>query len=43
MELCELLHSLEIPNLSEVARKAIRKAVSARVKKLGTKSDNEVS
>ena len=43
MELCELLHSLEAPNLPEVVKKAVRKAVRARVKKLGMKSDNEVS
>ena len=43
MELCELLHSLDAPNLPEVVKKAVRKAVRARVKKLGMKSDNEVS
>ena len=43
MELCELLHSLEAPNLPEVVKKAVRKAVRTRVKKLGMKSDNEVS
>ena len=43
MELCELLHSLDGPNLPEVVKKAVRKAVRARVKKLGMKSDNEVS
>ena len=43
MELCELLHSLEAPGLPEVVKKAVRKAVRARVKKLGMKSDNEVS
>ena len=42
MELCELLHSLDGPSLSEVVKKAVRKAVRARVKKLGMKSDNEV-
>jgi hypothetical protein len=42
MELCELLHSLEAKNLPEIAKKAVRKAVRARVKKLGMKSDNEV-
>lgn len=42
MELCELLHSLDAPNLPEVVKKAVRKAVRARVKKLGMKSDNEV-
>ena len=42
MELCELLHSLEAPNLPEVVKKAIGKAVRARVKKFGMKSDNEV-
>jgi hypothetical protein len=43
MELCELLHSLDGPNLPEVVKKAVRKAVRARVKRLGMKSDNEVS
>ena len=43
MELCELLHSLDAPNLPEVVKKAVRKAVRARVKKLGMKSDNEAS
>jgi len=43
MELCELLHSLDAQNLPEVVKKAVRKAVRARVKKLGMKSDNEVS
>jgi len=42
MELCELLHSLDAQNLPEVVKKAVRKAVRARVKKLGMKSDNEV-
>ena len=42
MELCELLHSLDEPSLPEVVKKAVRKAVRARVKKLGMKSDNEV-
>jgi len=43
MELCELLHSLDEKNLPEVVKKAVRKAVRSRVKKLGMKSDNEVS
>ena len=43
MELCELLHSLDAQALPEVVKKAVRKAVRARVKKLGMKSDNEVS
>jgi len=43
MELCELLHSLDAPNLPEVVKKAVRKAVRSRVKQLGMKSDNEVS
>lgn len=43
MELCELLHSLDAQNMPEVVKKAVRKAVRARVKKLGMKSDNEVS
>jgi len=41
MELCQLLHSLDTPALPEVVKKAVRKAVRARVKKLGMKSDNE--
>ena len=43
MELCELLHSFEAPNLPEVVKKSVRKSVRARVRKLGMKSDNEVS
>lgn len=42
MELCQLLNSLDTPALPEVVKKAVRKAVRARVKKLGMKSDNEV-
>lgn len=42
MELCELMHSLDVPALPEVVKKAVRKAVKARVKKLGMKYDNEV-
>ena len=43
MELCQLLHSLDAQGLPEVVKKAVRKAVRTRVKKLGMKSDNEVS
>lgn len=42
MELCELMHSLDVPALPEVVKRAVRKAVKARVKKLGMKYDNEV-
>ena len=41
-ELCQLLHALDAP-MAEPVKKAIRKAVRARVKKLGMKYDNEVS
>ena len=40
-ELCQLLHALDAPT-SEPVKKAIRKAVRARVKRLGMKYDNEV-
>ena len=43
MELCELLHSLEAPNLPEAVKKAVRKAVRARARKFGMKHDYEVS
>lgn len=41
-ELCQLLHALDAP-MADPVKKAIRKAVRARVKKLGMKYDNEVS
>lgn len=40
-ELCQLLHALDQP-MADPVKKAIRKAVRARVKKLGMKYDNEV-
>jgi len=42
MNLCILLHQLDDPNQHEVVKKAVRKAVKARVKQLGMKYDNEV-
>ncbi|KAH9994964.1 hypothetical protein BJV74DRAFT_830757 [Russula compacta] len=41
MNLCILLHQLDDPNQHEVVKKAVRKAVKARVKQLGMKYDNE--
>lgn len=41
-ELCQLLHALDDRKLPESVKKAVRKAVRARVKKLGMKYDNEV-
>jgi hypothetical protein len=43
MNLCILLHQLDDPNQHEVVKKAVRKAVKARVKQLGMKYDNEVN
>ena len=43
MELCELLHSLEARNMPEIAKEPFRKAVRARLRKLGLKYDDEVS
>lgn len=42
-ELCQLLHALDDRKLGDPVKKAVRKAVRARVKKLGMKYDNEVS
>jgi len=42
MNLCILLHQLDDPSQHEVVKKAVRKAVRARVKQLGMKYDNEV-
>jgi hypothetical protein len=42
MNLCILLHQLDDPSQHEVVKKAVRKAVKARVKQLGMKYDNEV-
>nr|GAT56393.1 predicted protein [Mycena chlorophos] len=41
MDLCILLHQENDPNAHEVVKKALRKAIRQRVKKLGMKSDNE--
>ncbi|KAI9509163.1 hypothetical protein F5148DRAFT_1189627 [Russula earlei] len=41
MNLCILLHQLDDPDQHEVVKKAVRKAVKARVKQLGMKYDNE--
>ncbi|OBZ68088.1 hypothetical protein A0H81_11964 [Grifola frondosa] len=40
MELCQLLHALD-QQMGEPVKRAVRKAVRARVKKLGMKYDNE--
>ncbi|KAI1794171.1 hypothetical protein LXA43DRAFT_162214 [Ganoderma leucocontextum] len=40
MELCQLLHALD-QSMGEPVKKAVRKAVRTRVKKLGMKYDNE--
>jgi hypothetical protein len=42
MEMCVLLHALDDPNQHEVAKKALRKAVRQRVKRLGMKYDHDV-
>jgi hypothetical protein len=42
LELCILLHALDDPNQHEVAKKALRKGVRQRVKRLGIKYDHEV-
>jgi hypothetical protein len=42
LNLCILLHQLDDPSQHEVVKKAVRKAVKARVKQLGMKYDNEV-
>jgi len=41
-ELCVLLHQEADENLHELVRKALRKAIRQRVKKLGMKYDAEV-
>jgi len=41
-ELCLLLHAADDPNSHEVVRRAIRKSIKNRLKKLGLKYDNEV-
>lgn len=42
-DLCILLHAADNEMQHEIVRKALRKAVAARIKKLGLKSDREVS
>lgn len=42
-DLCILLHAAEDEMQHEIVRKALRKAVAARIKKLGLKNDREVS
>lgn len=42
MDLCILLHEVEDQNVHDVVKKALRKAVRQRIKKLGMKYDNEV-
>ena len=41
-DLCVLLHQESDPNVHEVVKRALRKAIRQRVKKLGMKIDNEV-
>jgi hypothetical protein len=43
MDLCILLHQMDDINTHEVVRKALRKAIRQRVKKLGLKYDSAVS
>lgn len=43
MDLCILLHQLDDPHTHEVVRKALRKAIRQRVKRLGLKYDSVVS
>ncbi|KAF7428115.1 hypothetical protein PC9H_007334 [Pleurotus ostreatus] len=40
-DLCVLLHQESDPNVHEVVKRALRKAIRQRVKRLGMKSDNE--
>ena len=42
-ELCLLLHAADDPNSHDVVRRAMRKAIKNRLKKLGLKYDTEVS
>jgi hypothetical protein len=42
MDLCILLHQLDDRNTHEVVRRALRKAIRQRVKKLGLKHDSAV-
>ncbi|KAI6000566.1 hypothetical protein EDD15DRAFT_2159218 [Pisolithus albus] len=41
MDLCILLHQMDDPHTHEIVKKALRKAVRQRVKKLGMKYDHE--
>jgi hypothetical protein len=41
-ELCLLLHAADDPTAHELVRKTLRKAIKARLRKLGLKHDNEV-
>ena len=43
MDLCILLHQLDDPHTHEVVKKALRKAIRQRVKRLGLKYDSMVS
>ena len=42
MDLCILLHQLDDSAQHEIVKKAVRKAVKTRVKKLGMKYDPDV-
>jgi len=42
VELCVLFHQLNDNNVHELVKKAVRKAVRQRVKRLGLKYDNDV-
>lgn len=43
MDLCILLHQVEDPLVHDVVKRALRKAIRQRVKKLGIKHDSEVT
>ena len=43
MELCVLLHQETDPNQHDIVKKALRKAIRQRIKRLGMKYDQEVS
>lgn len=43
MELCVLLHQESDPNQHDIIKKAVRKAIRQRIKKLGIKYDHEVT
>lgn len=42
-ELCVLLHAADDQYMHDVVKRAVRKAIRGRLKKLGMKSDNDVS